>query len=132
MQLKVQHSQKKGMIGRHTFCLDLRAEYSPEEKDRINKYDLGGEVIYSSKDAQKHGDNLQASTSLGGAIMHRVLMGMNLNITVASLGRGQHIECKDLNELMAAREGVIEACKGVKNWLEMTTHFDGSENIIDI
>lgn len=132
MQLKVTRSQKKGMLGKHTFCLDLRAEYTPEEKDRINKYELGGEVIYSSKAAKENHANLQAAQSLGGAIMHRALLGMNLNITIASLQKGQHIECKDLHELVDAENEIVIACKNVKGWLEAAAQFDGGEGIIDI
>lgn len=132
MKLKVTRSQKKGMLGKHTFCLDLRAEYTPEEKDRINKYELGGEVIYSSRDAKENLAKLQASQSLGGAVMHRTLLGMNLNITIASLQKGEHIVCKDLRELIDAEDEIKIACKNVKNWLEVAAQFDGGEGIVDI
>lgn len=132
MQLKVTRSQKKGMLGQHTFCLDLRAEYTPEEKDRINKYELGGEVIYSSKAAKESLANLQAAQSLGGAIMHRTLLGMNLNITIASLAKGQHIVCKELRELVDAEEEIKIACRNVKSWLETAAQFDGGEELVDI
>jgi hypothetical protein len=132
MQLKVTHSQKKGMMGKHIFCSNMRAEYTPEEKERINKYDLGGEVIYSSTNAQKHAASVQASTNLGGVIMHSVLMGLNLNITIASLQKGQHIECNNLGELMDAEDAIVGACKNVKTWLTVAATFDGSENLVPI
>ena len=131
MQLKVQHSQRKGMT-KTIFCLDVRAEYTPDEKDNINKHNLGGEVVYSSKEAQTQLQNLQNAQTAGGAILSRVLLGMNLNITIASLQKGHHIECKDLGELIDAENSVVQACKNVKGWLEVAKSFDGSEAVIDI
>ena len=36
-----------------------------------------------------------------------VLAKMNLNITIASLQQGQHIECKDLGELLECEEAIM-------------------------
>ncbi|HEY2032897.1 MAG TPA: hypothetical protein VGH02_04355 [Rhizomicrobium sp.] len=51
MQLKLQRSQRRGMTGKVLFCLDIRADYSPEERTNINRYAIGGEVIYMIDDA---------------------------------------------------------------------------------
>ena len=54
MQLKIQRSQRTGGIVGNTvfFCLDVRADYSPEEQSNIGKYKLGGQAIYNSRAAQ--------------------------------------------------------------------------------
>ena len=57
---------------------------------------------------------------------------MNLNITIASLQQGHHIECKDLGELLECEEAVITACKGLKGFLEAAATFDGREIIVDL
>src|SRR5271156_1535320 len=46
MQIKITRSQRKGGImgGKVIFMLDMRAEYSEQERETINKYNLGGEV----------------------------------------------------------------------------------------
>ncbi len=55
---------------------------------------------------------------------------MNLNITIASLAKGHHIECKDLGELIAAESALCEACKNVKSFLDVAATFDGREIIV--
>jgi len=146
MQLKIQRSQRTGGVLANTvlFCLDIRADYSPEERNDINKYKLGGEAIYNSQAAKKHLDNAGAhlgrtqaggvgerATGLARGVMSLAMAKMNLNITIASLGRGQHIECKDLEELLEAEDTVRTACKNVTRFLEAAATFDGSETVIE-
>ena len=121
MQLKIQRSQRVGGVLGNTvfFCLDVRADYSPEEQSNVRKYKLGSQVIYNSKAAQKHLDNVGAQmdrtrSDRGGEVAAGLARGvfslamakMSLNISIASLGRGHHIECKDLDELLEAEDAV--------------------------
>ncbi len=140
MQLLAKRGQRAGglMGGKVIFQLGIRAEYGPEEKTAINKYNLGGEVIYNSEAAKRHlsaaDAHLSAGTGTGllrglGAV---VLAGMKLNITIASLAKGHHIECKDLAELIEAEEAIADACKNVKTYLDVAATFDGSEVLLDI
>lgn len=50
MQLVLRRSQKTtGLLSKTvTFCLDVRADYSPEEQANIAKYKLGSQVVYNS------------------------------------------------------------------------------------
>src|ERR1700712_447257 len=103
MQLKIQRSQRKGMTGKVIFCLDVRAEYSGAERSDINKYAIGGQVVYNSRAQQRHTVNaLAQATRIGGgaaetakgigrSLVSLALAKMNLSITIASLGRGHHI-----------------------------------------
>src|ERR1700685_3571396 len=117
MQLRLQRSQRAGGMtgGTIFFCLDVRADYSPEEKGNINKYKLGGQGIYNSRAAQKHfanaetnlertqvGDVKDRAAGLVKGAFSMALAHMQLNVTIASLGKGHHIECKDLEELLEA------------------------------
>lgn len=146
MQLKIQRSQRMGGVfaGAVVFCLDVRADYTEEERHNINKYRLGGEVIYNSQAARKHLDRAgthldrtqsrdlkeqMAGLARGGLSM--VMAKMSLNISIASLGRGHHIECKDLNELLEAEDTVREACKNVTRFLQVAETFDGSELVVE-
>ena len=126
------------------FCLDVRADYSPEEQGNVRKYALGSQVIYNSKSARKHleraGSHLDRVASdslrdkaagLARGSLSLVMARMSLNISIASLGRGHHIECKDLEELLEAEDTVRTACKGVTRYLEVAGTFDGSEVVID-
>lgn len=146
MQLKIQRSQRTGGIVGNTvyFCLDVRADYSPEEQDNIQRYRLGSQGIYNSRAAKKHLDAMDAQLSrvdsmsakeqfagLARGAVSLVLAKMNLNITIASLGKGHHVECKDLEELLETEDTVRTACKSVTRYLEVADTFNGSEVVIE-
>lgn len=146
MQLKIQRSQRAGGLVGNTviFCLDVRADYSPEERDNIRKYKLGGQVIYNSQAAKKHlehagahlertqaGNVGERASGLARGALSMAMAKMSLNISIASLGRGHHIACKDLEELLEAEDTVRTACKNVTRYLEIAATFDGSELVIE-
>ena len=56
---------------------------------------------------------------------------MRLTITIASLERGQHIELKSLDELLAAEDAIMEACRTLRAYLETAATFDGREVLFD-
>lgn len=139
MQLKVKRSQRtSGLMGKTVvFCADIRAEYTPEKRTNINKYNLGGEVIYNSRAAADHLERMGrqvdgSATGLLKGLGSLVLAKMNLNITIASLQQGHHIECKDLSELLECEEAVMTACKNLKGFLEAAATFDGREILVDL
>jgi len=143
MQLKIQRSQRTGITNVVIFCLDIRADYSAEERHNIQRYRLGSQGIYNSRAAQKHFaaaeahlDQTQRGTTgqrAGGLVkgaFSMALAHMQLNVTVGSLGRGHHIECKDLEELLEAEDTLRTACKNLTRFLEVASTFDGSEVVI--
>jgi hypothetical protein len=146
MQLKLQRSQQTRGVTSSTvfFCLDVRADYTPEEKSNINKYKLGPQTIYNSRAAQKHleaaGAHLDRTQE--GPTGNRVLglvrgatslamANMQLSISIASLGRGHHVECKDLEELLESEDTIRTACKNLTRYLEVASTFDGSELVVE-
>ena len=146
MQLKLQRSQRAGGLTASTifFCLDLRADYTAEERTNISRYKLGSQTIYNSRAAQKHLD--MAGTHLDrtqeGSVGNRfiglargaaslALAKMQLNVTIASLGRGHHIECKDMEELLESEDTIRGACKNLTRYLEVANTFDGSEVVVE-
>lgn len=146
MQLKIQRSQRASITNTIIFCLDVRADYTPEERDNIQKYRLGSQSIYNSRAAKKHLENADANLAsgadhargLGGqaaglakGALSFALAKMQLNVSIASLGKGHHIECKDLEELLEAEDTLRTACKDVTRYLEVASTFDGSELVIE-
>ena len=146
MQLRLQRTQRAGGLAASTilFCLDVRADYSEEERSNINRYKLGGQAVYNSRAAQKYidatGDHLERTQegSVGSRLVGLArgaatlaLAKMQLNITIASLGRGHHVECKDLEELLEAEDTIRTACKSLTKYLEVASTFDGSEVIVE-
>lgn len=139
MQLLIRRSQRAGGMlgGKVFFASDIRAEYTPDERANINKYNLGGEVIYNSRAAAEHFDKAGRHMDAGGmgilkGLGSLVLAEMNLTITIASLQKGHHIECKDLSELLECEEAIVSACKNLKGYLEAATTFDGREIVVDL
>ena len=139
MQLKVKRSQRtSGLMGRNVlFCADIRAEYTEEERANINKYSLGGDVIYNSRAATEHLERMGRQvngTAMGllKGLGSLALSKMNLNVTIASLQQGHHIECKDLGELLECEDAILTACKGIKVFLAAAETFDGREIIVDV
>jgi len=133
MKLKLQRSQKSsGMISKSVvFALDARVELTPEEQDNLKKYKLGNQVIYNSEKSKKY---LEAGMAAGGLLKAAAKLAMHrlsLNITIDGLIRGQHIECKDLDELLGAEEAIMEACRSLKTYLDAAITFDGREVVID-
>ena len=138
MKLKLQRSQKSsGMISKSVvFALDARVELTPEEQDNLKKYKLGNQVIYNSEKSKKHLEVAGAALNAGaGGLLKgaaRLAMAkLSLNITIEGLMRGQHIECKDLDELLGAEEAIMEACRSLKTYLDTAITFDGREVVID-
>jgi hypothetical protein len=146
MQLKLQRSQRAGGLAASTifFCLDVRADYTSEERTNINRYKLGGQTIYNSRAARKHLetagahlDRTQEGTAgsralaLARGAASMALAKMQLTISIASLGRGHHIECKDLEELLESEDTIRTACKNLTRYLEIADTFDGSEVVVE-
>jgi hypothetical protein len=142
MQLKIQRSQRSTITNAVVFCLDIRADYSAEEQHNIQKYRLGSQNIYNSRAAQKHLEAAQAqfggkaSTTgeiwggLAKGMVSMALAKMQLNVTIASLAKGHHIECKDLEELLEVEDTLRKACKDITRTLQVAATFDGSEVVI--
>ena len=65
-------------------------------------------------------------------MLSAAMAGLSLKVTIDSLSNGQHIECKDLDELLGAEGAIREACSNVKAYLGMAQMFDGREEVIAI
>ncbi|MGF1610378.1 MAG: hypothetical protein ACFCUQ_13340 [Kiloniellales bacterium] len=139
MQLKLKRTQRAGglMGGKVYFALDARADLTEEEAHNVRKYKLGSEVIYNSEASRKHlqsGAAALATGNVGGLLKSSVSLAMSrlsLNVTVESLTKGHHIECKDLEELLGAEEAIRQACENVKTYLAVAATFDGREEVVE-
>ncbi|MBS0273908.1 MAG: hypothetical protein JSR55_05795 [Proteobacteria bacterium] len=138
MQLKLSRSQREvGALSRRViFCLDARVQLGAREAAEVIRYKLGSQVIYNSEASKRQLAKGEATNdgSFTGSLKQIGYVGLallNLNITIDSLQRGQHIECKDLNELLGAEEAIMSACERLKGLLETAATFDGREVVID-
>lgn len=139
MQLKLQRSQREGGVVSKSviFCLDARVEFTPAEQASITRYKLHKQVIYNSEAAQKHLASAGMSMATGNMIgslkgMASVAFAaLNLNISIESLQRGQHVECKSMDELLGAEDAIMTACQNLRGYLDTAATFDGREVLID-
>ena len=135
MQIRLQRSEREGgLFGRKKiYAIDIRAEYTPDEKDYINSHNLGKETLFMSTLPSEgmSGEALNRGSLLSG-IRAITLEKLSLLVTVASLARGHHIESADLPELAQAEASILDGCKALKALLQAGNTFDGREAVIDI
>jgi hypothetical protein len=138
MQLKVRRSQREGgVISKNViFCLDARVDFTAQEQQHITRYKLHNQVIYNSEASARHlaKADAQRDGSIGGSLKSLAsvaMAAMKLNISIASLQRGQHIECKSLDELLGAEEAIMTACENLRGYLDTAATFDGREILVD-
>jgi hypothetical protein len=142
--LKLRRSQKAGLLGKVTFMLDARVELSEQARALVAKYGLGSQVIYDSKARQERAQAAYGHfdeaiyTSTGRSLWKNArglasaaMMALSLRVTVNNLINGQHIECKDLDELLGAEKALVEACQNLKAYLETALTFDGREDLLE-
>lgn len=138
MQLVLRRSQKTtGLMSKSvTFCLDARVDLSAEETSNVKKYGMAGQVLYNSTAAKGHLDKVAETAGgsrgfLSGAV-NLAMAKLALNITVDSLTKGHHIECKDLDELLGAEEAIKTACENIRAYINIASTFDGREIVLDL
>lgn len=152
MQLKLKRSQRAGGImgGKVLFGLDARAELTPDEIALVRKYNLGKIVVYDSEARKKRAESAyghfdDAANTSGYALSSAgkglwknarglasaAMMALALRVTVDSLVAGQHIECKELDELLGAEGAIRDACGNLKTYLETALTFDGREEVVE-
>ncbi len=139
MQLKLVRSQREGGVISKSliFCLDARVQLTADEQASVNRYKLGGQVIYNSEASKRHLDAHQGALATGTAggiargFVSLAMAALNLNMTINGLQQGQHIECKSLDEVLAAEDALMTACRNLKAYLDTAVTFDGREVLFD-
>ena len=125
MQLLLKRNQRSGLMGGVIFILDARAEFTPEERRNIRRYRLGNTLLY-----QRYQMTDPGSGWLG--VVSRLLFKMrNIEVTVARLVNGTHLEFKDIHEMLAVEEHLKEVSRNFKDVLDAASGF-GGENLIEL
>jgi hypothetical protein len=131
MQLKIRRSQKSGLTGTPIFILDVMAELDAAEKELVAKYRLNKLIVYQSDAAAANRDRVIGGqmAAIGNVMLDKLTKRA---FSLGDLANGQHIECKDLNEVMGAEAQVHAACQNIRSYLEVAKSFDGSEHILEV
>ena len=112
MKLTITKNQveKKGLLGGSKgfdFTLAFQALLTPDEKELIRKYKIGGQVLTSFM----VGDNPPTF------------------IRVDDLEKGHVSTVSDVTELLALKDKIVSACETLKVLLEVMASFGGTEVI---
>ncbi len=133
MRLILTRSQRdKGIVSKHAlFCLNARVELTEQEGQAVRRYKLGALNIYRSPAAEAAAKLSAAAPSGYKALMHAVSSRLALNISINNLLSGQYIECKEMDELLAAEEAIGEACANLRRYIDTAATFDGRQVLIN-
>ncbi|MFC3053274.1 hypothetical protein [Kordiimonas pumila] len=124
MELIVRRGQKSGMLSsKIIFTLSVRAKLTEEEAANVQKYKLSSTVLYKNYEIEDRGSGLL------GLASRMAIKSLNTHITVGSLMEGINLECKDVVEMLAIEEQIIEASELFKQVLDASTLFGGEEVI---
>ena len=134
MVLTIKKSQTTSLLGRVIFMIDARMEVAAEERRLVGRYGLGDLLVYSStgsdkqlaamkvrKESTKVHPGFWASAreelvevfrmlltlSMAGA--HATMAAYDLKITASKLLRGVHIHCTDMDEVIVAKNAIVQA-----------------------
>jgi len=120
MKLLLRRDQRPGLLGKMIFTLDVRADLSADEKERIRKYKLQDTELYASH-------AITGGSGLLGVASRLAWKAVALTLTVRDLENGKRIEVKDVVELLAIEEHIRQAAQTFKDVLEAASHFGGEE-----
>ena len=125
MQLLLKRNQRSGLMGGVIFMLDARAEFTPEERSNIRRYRLGKTLLYHRYQMPDFGSGWR------GVILRLLFKMRNIEVTVASLVKGTHLEFKDIHEMLAVEEHLTEVSRNFKDVLDAASGYRG-ENLVEL
>ncbi|HYC74682.1 hypothetical protein [Brevundimonas sp.] len=120
MKLLIRRDQRAGLLGKVLFTLEVRADLSADERERIRKYKLQDTELYASHE-------ITGGSGLLGVASRLAWKAVTLTLTVKDLEGGKRIEVKDVVELLAIEEQIREAARTFKAVLDAASHFGGEE-----
>lgn len=121
MNLVLRRDQRKSLLGKTIFQLEVRAEIFEEEWQSIQRYRLGDTVLYTQAEIVERGSGLL------GLASRLAFHAVNISISVNDLVNGKRIECKNILEMLAVEAQIKEAAITFKQVLNAATHFGGEE-----
>ena len=120
------------MTGTVKFTLNVIVDLDADEQAALKKYKFGKTTVYESpKGAAATGLLRSTGGSLGGITATIAAKATNQILSVNDLVNGKEITCKDITEMIAAEEQVVDGCHALARILYACQHFEGEE-VIDI
>lgn len=120
MKLLLRRDQRSGVLGKMIFTLEVRAQLSDDEKERIRKYKLADTQLYASHE-------ITGGSGLLGVASRLAYKTLTLTVSIKDLEGGKRIEAKDIMELLAIEEHIRQAAATFKQVLDAASQFGGEE-----
>ena len=120
MKLLLRRDQRSGLLGKMIFTLEVRAQLSDDEKERIRKYKLADTQLYASHE-------ITGGSGLLGVASRLAYKTLTLTVSIKDLEGGKKIEAKDIMELLAIEEHIRQAAATFKQVLDAASQFGGEE-----
>lgn len=116
MNLEIWRDQKdvKGLLGGHkgvNFTLVAKVQVSDEEKELIERYKVGDEILAAYRLPGTPDPNFE------------------FTITVRELLSGHTVNMRNISSMIRLEEEIKDACSNLKSWLAVMKTFGGYESI---
>lgn len=122
MELLVRRGQKSGMLSsKITFTLDAKARLTEAEAESVLKYKMADTLLYQEDEI------IDPGSGLLGLASRAAFSALNTKVTVGTLMKGIHLECKDVVEMLAIEEALLKASELFKQVLDTAASFGGEE-----
>lgn len=118
IKLLLRRDQRSGLTGMTIFSLDVRADLSAGEKDRIRRYTLQDTELAASHETTPGSGLLEVASRLAFK---------TVTLTVKDLEGGKRIEVKDVVELLGIEGHIRQAAQTFKEVPDAASHFAGEE-----
>ena len=118
MKLVLIRDQSKSLTGKAKFSVTAKVEVTDEEKSNIAKYKMGEMLLYTNMEDRGSG--------ILGALSRAA---MEVKFSINDLINGKKIECKDIMEMLALEEIIVDTSKTFKQVLEASATFGGETAI---
>lgn len=113
MRLVLTKNQSKRVIGGVSFEVDAQVELTDEERNLVEHYNMHNMVLLS-----------RPLVTIWGKPSDQ-----QVEVTVKDLLGGEAFKCKDLSEVVAYSDGLKEACRNFKTYMDVARGFRGQETI---
>lgn len=111
MQLIIDKSQNKGLMGGVSFSITARVQLTEEERKLVQHYKLENETLLSKKLVNFWGQPTDTE----------------IRVLVRGLISDEAYKCKDLGEVISYTDSLKDACSKLKGYIEVARSFGGQE-----
>jgi len=127
MKLVLRREQRKNLIGRIVFNLDVRADMSGDEQDAIERYALGDMLLYEKYSLEAKGRGIIGRFI---AILVRLAHNaINTSVKARDLIEGKRVQCGNIAEMVVIETEIRDEAATLGKLIKAAMSFGGEEAI---